>query len=227
MLNDKETVHVYFMPGMATNPSIFEYIKLPEDQFKIHWLEWQLPKKNETLKEYSLRMISFVKHDKIVLIGVSFGGIVVQEMSKYLNLKRLIIISSVKSRDELPRRMRYASKMSIVKFLPTRIINYVDHFEKIAFTDFLKLRAKLYKKYLSVRDINYVDWSLSKMINWDCKKPIPGIVHIHGDEDRVFPYKYINDCITLKGGTHIMVVTRFRWFNKHLPSIILTGKIEE
>lgn len=227
MLNSNEIVHVYFMPGMATNPSVFEFIKLPEDQFEIHWLEWQLPKNNESLKEYSIRMNSFIKHDNIVLIGVSFGGIVVQEMSKYLNLKRLIIISSVKSRGELPRRMKYAAKMSLVRFLPTSILNYIDYFEKIAFNDFLKLRAKLYKKYLSIRDVNYVDWSLRSMINWDRKKPIPGIIHIHGDEDRVFPYKYINGCITVKGGTHIMVVTRFRWFNNHLPSIILTGEMNK
>tara|TARA_R100000935_G_scaffold55156_1_gene84841 strand:+ start:2742 stop:3425 length:684 start_codon:yes stop_codon:yes gene_type:complete len=224
MLNNNQIIHVYFVPGMAANPSIFEFIKLPEQQFEIHWLEWQLPEKNETLKNYALRMNSFIQHKNIVLIGVSFGGIVVQEMSKYLDIKRLIIVSSVKCRKELPRRMRYASKANVVRFIPTSLLNYIDQFEKIAFGDFLKKRAKLYKKYLSIRDVDYVDWSLNKMINWKCDNPIPGIVHIHGDEDDVFPYKYIDGCITIRGGTHIMIVNRFRWFNKYLPSIILTGK---
>ena len=40
---NQDIIHVYLMPGMAANPSIFEYIKLPEDQFKIHWLEWVIP----------------------------------------------------------------------------------------------------------------------------------------------------------------------------------------
>ncbi|HSM63167.1 MAG TPA: hypothetical protein VK833_04440 [Gillisia sp.] len=75
-----------------------------------------------------------------------------------------------------------------------------------------------------MRDVSYVDWAIENMINWDCKDPIPGIVHIHGDQDVVFPYKYIQECITVEGGTHIMVVNRYRWFNKHLPNIILTGK---
>jgi len=224
MLINNEIVHVYFMPGMAANPSIFEHITLPEDQFQVHWLEWLIPESNESLKDYALRMNSFVEHENIALIGVSFGGIVVQEMSKYLNLKRLIIISSVKCREELPRRMRYVSNKGLVKFIPTSLLNHIDQFEKLAFGDFLKKRAKLYKKYLSIRDVNYVDWAIANMINWDCEKPIPEIVHIHGDEDLVFPYKYIKGCITVKGGTHIMVVNRFRWFNKNLPSIILTGK---
>lgn len=227
MLINNEIVHVYFMPGMAANPSVFEHIKLPEDQFQVHLLQWQIPEPNESLKEYALRMNSFIEHDNIVLIGVSFGGIVVQEMSKYLELKRLIIISSVKCREELPRRMRYASNKGLVKFIPTSLLNHIDQFEKLAFGDFLKKRAKLYKKYLSIIDVSYIDWAIKNMINWDCEKPIPGIVHIHGDLDLVFPYKYINGCITVKGGTHIMVVNRFRWFNKHLPSIILTGKKED
>ncbi len=224
MLINNEIVHVYFMPGMAANPSIFEHIKLPEEQFQVHWLEWLIPEPNESLKGYALRMNSFIKHENIALIGVSFGGIVVQEMSEYLRLKRLIIISSVKCRGELPRRMRYASSTGLVKFIPTSLLKHIDEFEKLAFGDFLKKRAQLYKKYLSIRDVNYVDWAIANMINWDCNEPIPGIVHIHGDQDVVFPYKYIKGCITVKGGTHIMVVNRFRWFNKHLPSIILSGK---
>ena len=42
-----DITHVYLMPGMAANPSIFEHIKLPEDRYKIHWLEWQIPEKDE------------------------------------------------------------------------------------------------------------------------------------------------------------------------------------
>lgn len=222
----KEIVHVYFVPGMAASSSIFEYIKLPEDQFKVHCLDWLLPESDESLKDYALRMNAFIdkEHHNIALIGVSFGGIVVQEMSKYLSLKRLIIISSVKCRGELPRRMRYASNKGLVKFIPTSLLNHIEYFEKFISGEFLKKRAELYKKYLSLRDVNYVDWSIKNMINWNCEKPIPGIVHIHGDEDLVFPYKYIKGCITVKGGTHIMVVNRYRWFNEHLPSIILTGK---
>ena len=79
---NQEIIPVYFMPGMAANPTIFEYIKLPEDRFKIYWLSWKIPLKNETLQEYAKRMCDDVKHDNPVLLGVSFGGILVQEMSK-------------------------------------------------------------------------------------------------------------------------------------------------
>jgi len=44
------------MPGMAANPSIFKHIKLPEDEYEMHFLEWFIPEKGETLANYALRM---------------------------------------------------------------------------------------------------------------------------------------------------------------------------
>lgn len=219
-------LHVYFMPGMAANPSIFENIKLPEDKFKIHWLEWLLPEKNEAIEHYARRMCEYIKEGPVVLIGVSFGGIVVQEMIKFIKVERLIIISSVKCRKEMPRRFRFAKPVNYLKILPTSLAKHVDVFEKLAVGQFAKLRAQLYRKYLSVSDKYYLDWSIEKMVLWDRIEPLEGIVHIHGDQDIVFPYKYIGSCITVPGGTHIMVVMRYKWFNENLEEIIHTGKLK-
>lgn len=225
MISRGEVLHVYMMPGMAANSAIFEHIRLPEDTFKVHYLEWLIPDRRETLKEYALRMNTFIKHDNPVLIGVSFGGVVVQEMSKYLNVQRLIIISSVKCRDELPNRMRFAAKTGIYRLIPTGLMDYVDHFEKIAIGDFAKKRARLYRQYLSVNNKTYLDWAIEHMVLWECKKADEKVIHIHGDKDIIFPIEHIGKCIKVKGGTHIMIINRFRWFNRYLPEIILTGKI--
>ena len=101
--------HVYLMPGMAANPTIFEYIKLPKSTYQIHWLEWQIPNEDESFMAYAKRMCEFIKHDNAVLLGVSFGGMLVQEMSKFLNLKKLFVVSSVKSHYELPKRLKLRS----------------------------------------------------------------------------------------------------------------------
>ncbi len=227
MEDNKELIHVYFMPGLAANSSIFEFIELPEDKFKMHFLEWIIPLEDEALTSYAKRMLKYIKHKDPVLIGVSFGGVVVQEMCKFIEVKRLIIISSVKCRDELPRRMRIAAETGLFKLLPVSLLDYVDYFEKIAVGDFIKKRAKLYRKYLSVRNHRYLNWAIKNMVLWDCDKPRKDIIHIHGDKDEVFPAKYINGFIEVKGGTHVMVVNRYRWFNKHLPEIILTGNIKK
>lgn len=223
----KETpiVHVYCMPGLAANPTIFERIDLPGDRYQIHWLDWLLPKPKEGIKHYAKRLCARIEHDKPVLIGVSFGGVIVQEMAQIMPVKRVIIISSVKSEKELPRRMRLARCTGFFRVLPTSLARHVDVFEKLAMGEFLKKRMALYKKYMSVTDTRYLDWAIEKMVCWDQPEPMPGVVHIHGDKDEIFPFRYIDGCIVVPGGTHIMIINRFRWFNEHLKEIIETGEL--
>ena len=214
------------MPGMAADSAIFEHVFLPEDRFKVHLLEWEMPEPEESLEEYAKRMIKHIHHEEIALIGVSFGGVIVQEMAKFLDVNRLIIISSLKCSDELPPRMKFASKTGLFKMIPTGLATYVDHFEKFAFGDFLKKRAKLYKQYISITDKKYLNWAIKNMVNWRCEKADEKVIHIHGDKDEVFPIKNIKNAIVVKGGTHIMIINRFRWFNENLPELILSGKIK-
>lgn len=214
-------IHVYFMPGMAANPSIFEYIELPENQFKSHYLEWMIPKENETLNAYAKRMVAKIKHQNPVLIGVSFGGILVQEMSKYIEFKKLIVISSIKSNEELPKRLKVLKVTKAYKILPTQFIGNFEYFAKFVFGKTGTKRIELYKKYLSVRDKRYLDWAIEQIIFWEQNKPLPEAIYIHGDKDAVFPHSCTGNCIIVKGGTHIMIINKFKWFNENLPKLIL------
>lgn len=220
---NQDIIHVYFMPGMAANPTIFEHIKLPEDTFKIHYLEWQIPENNETLSDYALRIAKQITENNIALIGVSFGGILVQEMSKHLILKRLIIISSIKNKQEMPNRMKIMRATKAYKLFPTSLIGNMDVLAKYAFGETVKKRVELYKKYLSVTDARYINWAVKQMVCWNQNKPPKNMIHIHGSNDNVFPFRHIKNCIVVENGTHIMVLNKYRWFNEHLPQLILEG----
>ena len=207
------------MPGMAANPKIFEFIKLPEN-FKTHHLEWQMPYKNELISEYTLRISRLIKGNNIVLIGVSFGGIIVQEISKIIKCSKVIIISSVKSNKELPLMMQIGKKTKAYKFFN---VNWINDFESLAlfvFGPIVRNRIELYRKYLSVRDENYLKWSIHQIVNWDQKNPLKDIIHIHGNIDLVFPSIYIKKAIFVSGGTHAMILRKASWLNKNLPIII-------
>lgn len=216
------------MPGMAANPTIFERIKLPEDKFKIIWLYWIVPEKEESISDYAKRMTkNLVKDEPVVLIGVSFGGVLVQEMSKFVQVKRLIIVSSVKTKHELPKRMKIARDTSVYKVFPTGLLDYMTHIEKLPVGDLVRKRLKLYQQYLSINDKEYLDWAIEKMLCWEQEEPIKHLIHIHGDEDLVFPIKNIQSCIRIPKGTHIMILNKYRWFNKHLPELISKGTLTE
>ena len=214
-------IPVYFMPGLAASVSIFERIKLPESEFEMVFLEWEIPNVNETLQEYAKRMVGKIEHENPVLVGVSFGGILVQEMARFVKARKVIIISSVRSNLEFPKRMTLAKNTKAYKLIPISLIQNIESLAKFSFGKKVNERLKLYEKFLSVRDKRYLDWAIEQVILWDRIDVCPDVIHIHGDADDVFPIKYIKDCIVVKGGTHVMILNKYRWLNTNLPKIIL------
>lgn len=209
------------MPGLAASPAIFERIALPEAEFEIVLLEWEIPLDDETLADYAQRITLKIKHENPVLIGVSFGGILVQEMARFIQTRKVIIISSVKCNTEFPRRMKIAKTTKAYKLIPMNLLVNIESLAKFSFGNKVNQRLKLYEKFLSVRDKRYLDWAVEQIILWDRCEADKNVVHIHGDNDDVFPIKYITDPIVVKGGTHIMIINKFKWLNENLPKIIL------
>jgi len=122
LANTPKTV-VYFVPGLAAGKEIFEYISLPDHLYDVRVLEWISPNKKESIKQYAKRMAALIIEKNIILIGVSFGGVMAQEMSFFLKTKKIIIISSVKSKHEIPYKLKILKKIPIYKLIPNRFLD--------------------------------------------------------------------------------------------------------
>jgi pimeloyl-ACP methyl ester carboxylesterase len=213
-------IHIYFVPGLAASSQIFEFIQLPKEKFELHFIEWLIPLTiNEPLEEYAKRMAAKITEKNPVLIGVSFGGILVQEMSKYLQPQKTIIISSVKSNQELPKRLKLLKHTHIYKFFPAKYISNFENYAKYLLGDFAKKRIDLYHRYLSVRDENYLNWAIKNVLNWKQQKPLKNCIHIHGNQDQIFPIKHINNAIEIDKGTHAMIIYKAKTISKILANI--------
>jgi pimeloyl-ACP methyl ester carboxylesterase len=216
----EKKIPVYFVPGLAAGKEIFRNIVLPKTQYQTIILEWLIPEKNETLSAYASRMASFVTEPNAVLVGVSFGGVVAQEMTVFLDLRKLIIISSVKTRNELPQRLKIAAKTFAYKLVPTSLVLSTSDLTKFAIGPKTEKRLKLYQEYLHVRDKTYLDWAIEQMVTWKRAKEIEGVVHLHGDSDPIFPINNIDNCLQIKGGTHIMILNKGSLITQKLIEII-------
>ena len=213
-------IHVYLMPGMSANSLIFEKIKFPEN-FKLHKLDWINPDIDESIENYAKRLSEKIVHKNPVLIGVSFGGILVQEISKIVKVDKLIIISSIKCNKEMPSHMKFGKITKSYKLLPLKWINDFESLISFVLGPKIKKRVDLYRKYLSVRDENYLSWSLREMIEWKQSKPLKNIIHIHGTKDLVFPTLYIKNFIKVPRGDHAMILKRAEWINQNIPKMIM------
>lgn len=211
---------IYFMPGLGANPKIFEHISLPKETFEIHLLEWKIPESvDESLQDYACRMVEEIKHENPVLLGVSFGGVLVQEIAKIISVEKIILVSSIKSHHEFPNRLKLLKITKAYKFFPTQIIEKFDKYKKYFLGDFLKKRADLYAIYLSVNDSLYLKWAFYNLLHWQQENEPKNIVHIHGDNDHVFPSKHINNFTQINNGTHVMILLKA----KEVSEIIISN----
>ena len=53
-----------------------------------------------TISEYALKMTQEITHENPILVGVSFGGMLVQEMARHIKTRKVIVVSSVKNESE-------------------------------------------------------------------------------------------------------------------------------
>jgi esterase/lipase len=214
-------IPVYFMPGLAAGPEIFKNIVLDKKKYTFHYLKWIQPLDvTESIDNYASRLSAKIKEENPVLVGVSFGGIMVQELAKFVKTRKVIIVSSVKSPDELPGRFKFAKFTKIYKLFPIKVIENFEDYTKYFLGKSLKKKANLYKKYLYVRNKESLKWSIYTIIKWEQKKPIENIIHIHGTADKVFPIKNIKNPIKIEDGTHIMILTKAKKISEIIDTIL-------
>ena len=217
----EDKIHIYFMPGLAAGSNIFEYIQLSDQKFELHYLEWIEPdSENEALSTYASRYTKLIKHERPVLIGVSFGGILVQEIGMILEVRQLVIISSIKSANEMPKRLKFLKKSRIYKLFPSRQLSKLEDFSRFNFHPHLKKKGELYSKYLRVRNEKYLNWSLNEVLHWKSKSSVKNLIHIHGTKDEIFPIKYVKECIPIEGGTHAMIIVKAKKISNILETIL-------
>lgn len=214
-------MNVYFVSGMSANCKVFDKLELPEGFVK-RYIEWIIPREDESLDEYVHDMAKDIDRSQpFILIGYSFGGVIVQEMNKFLSPLKTIIIASIKNEEELSPFLHIVQKMRLAERLPLGFF----HVNGVV-SDFLAeyvygVRPEDTSEYVSYTDPVYTKWSLHQILNWKPEQECPNLYHIHGTRDQMFPLKYIKATHVIEGGDHLMVLKRFKKISKELAEILL------
>src|SRR4051794_35905388 len=94
------TKNIYCISGLGADERAFERLKIAG--CSLHFVDRIPPLPNETLFSYAGRMSERITEISPVVIGLSFGGMIAIEMAKQIPIEKLILISSVKTRNEIP-----------------------------------------------------------------------------------------------------------------------------
>jgi pimeloyl-ACP methyl ester carboxylesterase len=189
--NNRSTpdLNLYLIPGMSAGEKSFEALSVPEN-CSATFVPWLIPHKDETIVGFSKRMMDQV-------------------------------ISTVKSSLEKPPWMRWANRARINHLLPYGLA------EKMTQKPFELLPARWkrkwnqYNDYLPMRDPKYLEWGVNQVLRWEpsdegFKCPV---YHLHGQNDELFPVKYIAGHELIPDAPHIMILTHGKAVSKLLARI--------
>jgi len=115
---------VYLLSGLGADKRVFDYLKL--DDVELIHIEWVPPEMSESIEAYVKRICKQILTDKPILIGVSFGGIIATEIAKLIDCKKIILISSAATKDDIPLLYRVAGQLRIHKLIPTSLFIRVN-----------------------------------------------------------------------------------------------------
>jgi pimeloyl-ACP methyl ester carboxylesterase len=203
---------IYCIPGMGTDKRIFsELIPRLNWQGEIQILE-HLPvlHANETLAEYALRLRATLPEtwaEPPILLGMSMGGIIANELTKHIPYQKLLLISTIKQKSEVPIYFRALNRIPIHKILPSGVPTGLKR--KFAGWFGLKLGANLDLVLQMMEDIGkaHLEWGRNAAISWAAPEQAPArAIHIHGDKDHLFPPRLVKPDHWIRGGTHNLIL---------------------
>lgn len=203
-----EKLSLYIFSGLATDERIFRNIHFPENA-EVHHIAWKIPLPKETLEEYIDRLLKEIDLSKpIILLGLSFGGMIAQEMAKKINPQRTIIISSIISAKELPWYFRYVGNIKANRIVPFGALKFSNFGLNWIFGAKTSEDKKLLAEIIKDANVLLLKWSVEQILNWKSKSPVPNLFRIHGDDDKLLPLKNNKADVIIKGGGHLMIYNK-------------------
>ena len=209
----------YFISGLGADKMAFKKIKLPE-AYEPVYLDWIPPEKNESLTSYARRFSSLIKsNDAFILIGLSFGGMLASEIARLRNPMKTIIISSIATSDELPWYFKRAGKIGLHKTFPVKLMKAGTILKNLMGVGSKEDKAIIIN-YAKSADPDLVRWSIHAIVNWNQPDRLPGVVHLHGSNDRMLPLRYTHPDYIIKDGGHLMIFNKADEVNKILNEVL-------
>lgn len=196
---------ILLLTGMTPDRRIFDrMLPLLPTAFVVDWIR---PMRYESIRDYATRLgQSIPRDDSTIVCGVSFGGIVAQELASSINAKVCVLISSVRSPDELPPWFRVFRALG-----PRTAEMGMSTIGVLSSLWPRRLRTQGTWRLLQLASTSgaWHRWATAAVLSWrQCSEdnPIP-VFQIHGDRDRTFPIRYIDADYVVQGGGHILPFT--------------------
>lgn len=194
---------VYIISGLGADSRVFNNLQL---DFEHEFINWIKPLKNETIECYAARLLPQITTQNPILIGLSFGGIIAAEIAKQIKVQKVVFLSSVKTKYELPFYFKILGFLNLHKTVPVKWLRGVTFFNNWFFGAKNKETKALLKLIINDMDLVFLKWAIHNILKWKNTFVHPNTIHIHGVSDKILPYVFIISATPIKNGGHLMLL---------------------
>lgn len=196
---------IYCISGLGADEGVFQYLDL--SFVNPVFIQWIKPEKDETMKHYALRLKQHYIHEEDpVILGLSLGGMMATEIAKMFPNARVIIISSAKTKKEIPFYFKTFRYLPLYKTLPDWYMRQHSAL-RVFFLGTKNERSLNYIKHAAKHaDGYFYRWAIGAILNWENETVPMNVIHVHGTNDNLLPYRYVQSDITVNNGGHLMII---------------------
>lgn len=210
---------IYFISGLGADQRLFQYLRLPN--VTPHFVRWVTPFKDESWESYANRLSDQIPGEKPIIIGMSMGGMMAIEISKFIPTEKVILISSAKTKKEIPPYFRLLKIFQGHRWLSYKLLVRLGLlFGGWLFGTTCKADKDLLNEIIHDTDETLFRWSWHRVAHWK-NMFIPGnTIHIHGNHDHMLPSQFVRADYIIQRGTHLMVVNKAEEISDILNKIL-------
>jgi esterase/lipase len=210
----------YFISGLGADERAFQRIILPA-KISIKHIKWIEPLAKEKFSHYVERLSSQIDpREEYILVGLSFGGMIAIEMAKFLSPKKVILLSSITNRKQLPWTYRLIGSLKLNLLIPGSLMKNSNFLVSRLFGIRKRKDMDLLREILKDTSPKYLYWSIDQILNWKNSFKPPNLYHIHGQRDNILPCRNANPNEVIPGAGHLMVFTHSLEVNKILSKVL-------
>jgi len=211
---------IYFLPGLGADQRLFSELSLPG--YRVVHITFPEPGEGDTMESYARSIAKQIDTTgKFILVGVSLGGMISCELDEILRPHKTILISSARSRDEIPKLYKLQAKMGTHRLIPGWLVKYSGALLQGIYEPNSWKDRHLFRAMLMMKSSTYFKRTVSMIIHWKRTQSNKDIIHIHGTGDRTLPFKLVKrPDYVVPNGSHMMVYTRAKEINKILLEVL-------
>ncbi|MFY0601120.1 MAG: hypothetical protein JXR03_15695 [Cyclobacteriaceae bacterium] len=211
---------IFFISGLGANELAFS--KIGELGLQKVMVKWIKNHKKESLNSYCLRLIEAYKISKDDCIsGLSFGGIVAQEIAHILGNRSVILISSFRDKSDLRFPFKLALNIGLHKIFPLVKIPILEEIIANILNSGSKESKKVLKEMIRSTDYGLMRWSIQKIAEkrYEEKTDVT-LFNLIGTKDRIVGLWSNETSYSIDGGSHFMVYDKSWEITKILKGVI-------